>query len=59
MRGEALGPVEAQFPRVGGCWGGKSGLGGWVEKHPHRGRRGGWDRGFEEEQPGRETAFEM
>jgi hypothetical protein len=37
--GEDLGPESAWCPSVGECKGGKTGEGGWVEEHPHRGRR--------------------
>jgi hypothetical protein len=39
MGGEALGPVKAQCPSVGGCQGGEVGVGGWLGEHPHRSRR--------------------
>jgi hypothetical protein len=39
--GEALGPEGVQCPSVGECQGRKTGAGGWVGEHPHRGRRGG------------------
>ena len=55
MRGEAFGPVKAQFPSVGECQGSKGEVGGWVGEHPHRNRgrlvgigglwRGNWKRG--------------
>ena len=35
MGGEALDPVEAQCPSIGGCYSGEVGVGEWVEKHPH------------------------
>lgn len=38
MRGEAHGPEGVQCPNVGECQGGKTGMGGWVGEHPHRGR---------------------
>jgi hypothetical protein len=35
-------------------------VGIWVEEHPHRSRqREGWDRGFQEGEPGKEITFEM
>ena len=38
VRGEALGPENIGCPSVGECQGGKTGVGGWVGQHPHRGR---------------------
>jgi hypothetical protein len=35
---EALGPVEAPYPRVGECQRGEAGVGDLVGKHPHRSR---------------------
>jgi hypothetical protein len=29
MGGEALGPVKAQCPSIGECYGGEAGVGGW------------------------------
>jgi hypothetical protein len=51
MEREALGPVEAQYCRVGKCQSGEAGVGG---EHPHRSmgyRRK--DRGFMEGKLGR------
>jgi hypothetical protein len=39
--------------------GGKVGVGGWVEEHPHRSREKGWHRGFVEGKPGKGITFEM
>jgi hypothetical protein len=38
MGGEALGPVEARGPSVGGCQSGEGGVGRWVGEHPYRSR---------------------
>ena len=38
MGEEALGPVQAPFPRVGECRGGEMGVGRWEGEHPHRSR---------------------
>jgi hypothetical protein len=43
--GEALGPVKALFPSVGGCKGGEVGVGRQEREDPHRSRRGGFWRG--------------
>jgi hypothetical protein len=36
--GEALGPEGVRCPSVGECLRGKTGVGGWVGEHSHRGR---------------------
>jgi hypothetical protein len=38
LRGEALGQVTTECPRVGECQVDEVGVGGWVEEHPHRSR---------------------
>ena len=38
MGGEALGPEGVQCPLVVEYQGRKTGVGGWVREHPHRGR---------------------
>jgi hypothetical protein len=50
MGGETLGPVKARCPSKGE----EVRVSGYMEEHPHRSRgKGGWDRGFVEEKPGR------
>jgi hypothetical protein len=34
-----------------GMLGQEDGVGGWVWEHPHRGKGGGWNRGFQKETP--------
>jgi hypothetical protein len=46
VEGEAPGSEGIRCPNVGECQGGKTGVGGWVGEHPHRGREGRWDRRF-------------
>jgi hypothetical protein len=38
MGGEALGPVEVLCSSIGRFWSSRVGEGGWVGKHPHRGK---------------------
>jgi hypothetical protein len=58
--GAALGPEGIQCPNVGECQGGKMGVGGWVGKHPHRGRgEEEVGRGFPKGRPGKGKTFDM
>jgi len=34
-------------------------VGGWVREHPHKKRKGGWDKGFMDRKLGKEITFEM
>jgi hypothetical protein len=46
--GEAHGPEGVQCSSVGECQGGRTGVGGWVGEHPHRGRKRGYRGGGSE-----------
>jgi hypothetical protein len=60
MSGEVLGPVKAQCPSVGECYGGEAGVSRWLGEHPYRSTgEERWDRGFVEEKLGRGITFEM
>lgn len=50
MGGEALGPVEARCPSLGGCWRGEGRVGEWVGDRT-RGRGIGW--GLHRGKPGK------
>jgi hypothetical protein len=44
--GEVLRPKGTQCPSIGECQGRKTGVGGWMGEHPHRGRGRGGNKGF-------------
>jgi hypothetical protein len=58
MGEEAFDPVKAQCPSVGECWDKVVGMGRWGSNLTEAGDEA-WNRGFSEENPGKEITFEM